>query len=79
MATIATLKDLVDALTETGLENNNLETIISNLKSLDKKALNKCAQEIQNLRAKLNVMIPVFSNSRINNSCINEFILMIKN
>ena len=33
MATIATLKDLVDALTETGLENNNLETIISNLKS----------------------------------------------
>ena len=33
MATIATLKDLVDALTETGLENNNLETIISDLKS----------------------------------------------
>ena len=33
MATIATLKDLVDALTETGLENNNLETIITNLKS----------------------------------------------
>lgn len=33
MATIATLKDLVDALTETGLESNNLETIISNLKS----------------------------------------------
>jgi len=33
MATIATLKDLVDALTETGLENNNLETIISNLKT----------------------------------------------
>ena len=25
MATIATLKDLVDALTETGLENNNLD------------------------------------------------------
>jgi len=33
MATIATLKNLVDALTETGLENNNLETIISNLKT----------------------------------------------
>ena len=33
MATIATLKDLVDALTETGLENNNLETIITDLKT----------------------------------------------
>ena len=33
MATIATLKDLVDALTETGLENNNLEKIIADLKS----------------------------------------------
>lgn len=33
MATIATLKDLVDALTETGLENNNLDTIIVNLKA----------------------------------------------
>ncbi len=33
MATIATLKDLVDALTETGFENNNLETIITDLKT----------------------------------------------
>ena len=33
MATIATLKDLVDALTETGLENNNLEKIIADLKA----------------------------------------------
>ncbi|MGI9554108.1 MAG: ATP synthase F1 subunit delta [Thermodesulfobacteriota bacterium] len=32
MATIATLNDLVDALTETGLENNNLETVILNMK-----------------------------------------------
>ncbi|MGI9535176.1 MAG: ATP synthase F1 subunit delta [Thermodesulfobacteriota bacterium] len=33
MATIATLRDLVDALTETGLENNNLEIVVSNLKA----------------------------------------------
>jgi len=33
MATIATLNDLVDALTETGFESNNLETIIANLKT----------------------------------------------
>lgn len=33
MATIATLKDLVDALTETGLENNNLEKVITDLKT----------------------------------------------
>ena len=32
MATIATLKDLVDALIETGLEKNNLETITADLK-----------------------------------------------
>ena len=33
MATIATLRDLVDAVVETGLERNNLEAIISDLKS----------------------------------------------
>lgn len=33
MATIATLRDLVDALIETGLESNNLETVISELKA----------------------------------------------
>ena len=33
MATIATLRDLVDALIETGLESNNLETVISDLKA----------------------------------------------
>ena len=33
MATVATLRDLIDAVIETGLERNNLETIISDLKS----------------------------------------------
>jgi len=33
MATIATLRDLVDAVINTGLERNNLETIISDLKA----------------------------------------------
>ena len=47
MATIATLKDLVDALTETGLENNNLETIISNLKSFFELVSNN--QDIRNV------------------------------
>ena len=36
MDTIATLKDLVDALTETGIENNNIEVITTDLKSFFK-------------------------------------------
>ena len=32
MATIATLKDLVDALIETGIENGNIETITNDLR-----------------------------------------------
>ena len=33
MATIATLRDLVDALIETGLDSNNLESVLSDLKA----------------------------------------------
>ena len=81
MATVATLRDLVDALIETGLDGNNLETIISDLKTFfeiiseSEELKNVLATAAFEIEEKNEVISDLCQNSGLNNEIKNFLVL----
>ena len=81
MATVATLRDLVDALIETGLDRDNLEAIISDLKAFfdivseSEELKNVLATAAFEIEEKNGVISDLCKNSGLNSEIKNFLVL----